>query len=160
MNRAYFAGGCFWGMEELFRHLNGVIDTEVGYCGGSHPAPTYEAHDGHAETLEIIYDETKISYTELLQFFFSIHNPTTPNRQGNDVGESYRSAIFYQTNTEKQTAQDLIKQMDQSQKWGAQIVTKIEPLVKFHRAENYHQDYLQRHPNGYSCHFIRPNWKP
>jgi peptide-methionine (S)-S-oxide reductase len=158
MNKAYFAGGCFWGMEELFRHLNGVIDTEVGYCGGTHPNPTYEVHDGHAETLEITYDDAKTSYSKLLQFFFSIHNPTTPNRQGNDIGDSYRSAIFYQNIDEKNIAEQLIAQMNQSGKWGAKIVTEVAALKQFYAAEDYHQDYLQRHPNGYSCHFVRKDW--
>jgi peptide-methionine (S)-S-oxide reductase len=160
--RAILAGGCFWGMEDLFRKLNGVIDTTVGYTGGTFPNPTYEdiknKDTGHAEALEIIFDDAVLSYRALLEFFFKIHDPTTKNRQGNDVGASYRSAIFYTDATQQQTAIDLIVALDASKKWPKKIVTEVVPLVEFYTAEGYHQDYLVRYPNGYTCHFIRPEW--
>lgn len=160
--RAILAGGCFWGMEDLFRKLDGVVDTTVGYTGGTFPNPTYEdiknKDTGHTEALEIIFDKTVISYRTLLEFFFKIHDPTTKDRQGNDVGASYRSAIFYTDDTQRQTALDLIAALDASKKWPAKIVTEIILLTEFYRAEEYHQDYLMRYPNGYTCHFIRPEW--
>ena len=152
--KATLAGGCFWGMEELFRHLPGVIDTEAGYTGGQNEYPTYENHPGHAEALEIEYDPEKISYQDLLDFFFRIHVPTTPNRQGNDIGSAYRSAIFYQSDEEKKEAEDFIDLVNSSDRWGAPVVTTLEPLTVFYPAENYHQDYLQINPNGYTCHRI------
>jgi peptide-methionine (S)-S-oxide reductase len=156
--RAILAGGCFWGMEALFRELRGVLDTTVGYTGGHVPHPTYEKHDGHAEAIEIIYDDTVLSYDALLRFFFQIHDPTTLNRQGNDRGTSYRSAIFYATQQEKSAAQRMIATIDASGKWGGKVVTEVTPLSWFYPAEEYHQDYLQKHPHGYTCHFIRPEW--
>ncbi len=163
---AVLAGGCFWGMEELIRNLHGVIDTEVGYTGGAAANPTYENHAGHAEAIQVYYDAKLLSYEDLLKFFFQIHNPTTKNRQGNDVGDSYRSEIFYVNERQKQVAQQLIEQMQQSNKWsdagsvtgGAKIVTELSALNVFYPAEDYHQDYLERNPNGYFCHFIRENW--
>ena len=151
---AYLAGGCFWGLEELVRTLEGVVDTEAGYTGGTNEHPTYEYHPGHAEALKVIYDPARLSYRQLLDFFFQIHDPTTLNRQGNDVGESYRSAIFYQTEAEKQIAQEMIEIVDNSQRWNDPVVTSLEPFEHFWPAEEYHQDYLQKHPGGYTCHAI------
>ena len=148
------AGGCFWGLEELIRKQLGVIDTVVGYTGGSKIDPTYEDHEGHAEAVEITYDETKTNYRNLLDFFFRIHDPTTLNQQGNDIGSSYRSAIFYNNEQEKQAALDFIKLVNASKKWKDPVVTTLEPLDKFYVAEEYHQDYLQKYPNGYTCHRI------
>lgn len=153
--KAYFAGGCFWGMEELFRNLDGVLNTETGYTGGKNANPTYEFHPGHAEALEIEYDPEKISYKELLDFFFRIHDPTTLNRQGNDVGESYRSAIFFQDEDEKSEAQSFIQIVNNSKRWKNPVVTTLEPFSQFTIAEEYHQDYLQKNPGGYTCHFVR-----
>ncbi|MBI4948395.1 peptide-methionine (S)-S-oxide reductase MsrA [Candidatus Berkelbacteria bacterium] len=153
-NKAYFAGGCFWGMEELFRALPGVESTQVGYTGGSVDNPTYENHTGHAEALEITYDSSKTTYKNLLDFFFQIHNPTTLNKQGNDVGDSYRSAIFYQNETEKIEAQNFIEIVNASKRWPRPVVTSLEPFTKFYSAEDYHQDYLQKYPDGYTCHRI------
>ena len=157
--RAILAGGCFWGMEDLIRKLPGVIDTTVGYTGGRVPNPTYENHAGHAEAIEILFDPAKLSYRKLLEFFFQIHDPTTQNRQGNDSGTSYRSAIFYVDEAQKQTAKTLIAEITASHKWPGKIVTEITPVSEFTSAEGYHQDYLQRYPDGYTCHFIRPTWK-
>ncbi len=153
--KAYLAGGCFWGMEELFRELEGVIDTEVGYTGGDNAHPTYESHPGHAEALEVSYNPDTISYEALLDFFFHIHDPTTLNRQGNDAGSSYRSAIFYQTQDEKARAAAVIEKVNQSGAWKKPVVTSLEPLTTFWAAEDYHQDYLQQNPGGYTCHFVR-----
>ncbi len=150
--KVYFAGGCFWGLEELFRRRPGVIDTEVGYCGGKNDNPTYENHPGHAEAIEITYDDEQTSYKDLLDYFFRIHNPTTINQQGNDVGTSYRSAVFYQNEDEKNVATDFIAMVDESGKWPDPVVTTIEPLTRFWPAEDYHQDYLQKNPGGYTCH--------
>ena len=152
--KAYFAGGCFWGLEDLFRKVPGVIDTDAGYTGGQNQNPTYENHPGHAEALEITYDDTQTSYRKLLDRFFSIHNPTTLNRQGNDIGSSYRSAIFYQTEDEKQEAQDFIKIVNASGYLKDPVVTTLEPFMKWWPAEDYHQDYLQKNPGGYTCHLI------
>lgn len=152
--KAYLAGGCFWGMEELFRSVSGVIATEAGYCGGKNDNPTYENHPGHAETLEIEYDPEKTSFWKLLDFFFQIHNPTTLNRQGNDTGTSYRSAIFYQTEEELEQAKKFIEIVNQSGRWKDPVVTTLEPFKKFWKAEEYHQDYLQKNPGGYTCHAI------
>jgi peptide-methionine (S)-S-oxide reductase len=153
--QAIFAGGCFWGMEELIRKLPGVLDTLVGYTGGQNTNPSYENHPGHAEAVEITYDPQKISYKELLDFFFRVHNPTTLNRQGNDIGTSYRSAIFYQTEEERQEAQSFIDLVNKSGRWEKSVVTSLEPFTVFYPAENYHQDYLQKNPEGYTCHLIR-----
>lgn len=153
---AVFAGGCFWGMEELFTNLHeGLIDTEVGYTGGKNDNPTYENHEGHAEALEVEYDDTKISYKQLLDFFFRIHNPTTLNQQGNDRGTSYRSAIFYNNEEERKEAEAFIELVNDSERWEDPVVTTLEPLTRFWPAENYHQDYLQKNPGGYTCHAIR-----
>jgi len=152
--KAVLAGGCFWGMEELFRELPGVINTEVGYAGGENEYPTYENHPGHAEVLEIEYDPAKISYKEILDFFFQIHNPTTLNQQGNDRGTSYRSAIFYSNDKEKEIGQEMIDIVNQSKRWKDPVVTTLEPLERFWLAEEYHQDYLQKNPGGYTCHAI------
>jgi len=148
------AGGCFWGLEELIRSQPGVVDTLVGYTGGSVDNPTYENHTGHAEAVEIEYDPEKTSYWKLLDFFFQIHNPTTLNRQGNDIGTSYRSAIFYSNEEEKKEGEDFIKIVNDSKRWDKPVVTTLEPLTKFWVAEKYHQDYLQKNPGGYTCHAI------
>lgn len=158
--KAYLAGGCFWGLEELFRTQPGIVDITVGYTGGQNTNPTYDNHPGHAEALEIVYDDTQTSFWKMLDFFFQIHNPTTPNRQGNDVGTSYRSAIFYQDDTELAQAKDFIKIVNDSRRWVNRmdevmpVVTTLEPFTAFYRAEDYHQDYLQKNPNGYTCHAI------
>ena len=152
--RAVLAGGCFWGLEELFRDLPGVISTEAGYTGGVAENPTYEQHSGHAEALEIEYDTDTITYTQILDFFFQIHNPTTLNQQGNDKGTSYRSAIFYATPEEKAEAERMIDIVNESGRWADPVVTTLEPLTRFWPAEEYHQDYLQKNPGGYTCHAI------
>lgn len=152
--QAIVAGGCFWGMEDLFRTLKGITDTEAGYIGGKNENPTYESHDGHAEALLIEYDDTIISYKQILDFFFQIHNPTTLNQQGNDRGTSYRSAIFYQNDEEKKTAEEMITLVDESLRWENKVVTSLEPFTRFWPAEEYHQDYLQKNPGGYTCHAI------
>lgn len=153
MKTIVVAGGCFWGMEDLFAVQPGVVDTEVGYTGGENEHPTYEHHPGHAEALKITFDDTKTSVDTLLDYLFQIHDPTTVNRQGNDVGSSYRSAIFYQTDTEKQQAEAAIERNQVH--WDKPIVTTLEPLKAFWSAEDYHQDYLQKNPGGYTCHFER-----
>ena len=158
MDKAILAGGCFWGMEDLIRHLPGVVDTTVGYTGGAVLNPTYGNHDGHAEAIEITFDSTRLTYRALLEFFFQIHDPTTRNSQGNDIGTSYRSAIFYRDAAQKETAAALIGAMEEARLWPGQIVTELVAAGVFYPAENDHQDYLQRHPNGYTCHYIRPNW--
>lgn len=153
------AGGCFWGMQQLFRQLPGVTNTRVGYAGGQVKNPTYENHHGHAEAVEIKYDPQVISYKQLLDFFFRIHDPTTPNQQGNDIGTSYRSAIFYNNLQQKKQAQQFIDLVNQSNPMVNPVVTSLEPLTQFYLAENYHQDYLQKNPHGYTCHFIqRPSY--
>ncbi len=161
--RAILAGGCFWGMEELFRNLDGVMDTTAGYTGGHVPNPNYDmikSHNtGHAEAIEIIFDSEITSYRKILEFFFQIHDPTQLNRQGNDIGDSYRSAIFYLSDEQKLAAEEVIKEISSSGKWPGEIVTQIVPASEFYEAEGYHQDYLQSYPDGYTCHFIRPNWK-
>jgi peptide-methionine (S)-S-oxide reductase len=154
MNTLIIAGGCFWGVEELFRTQPGVIDTEVGYAGGENDDPTYENHPGHAEAVEITYDPSQTTEADLLDYFFQIHDPTTMNRQGNDVGSSYRSTIFYQNDEQKAAAEAAIKRNQVY--WSAPAVTSIEPLTTFWPAEDYHQDYLQKNPGGYTCHFERP----
>ena len=159
MEKAILAGGCFWGVEELIRKLPGVQSTVVGYTGGDVPNATYRNHGTHAEGIEVIFDPAKLSYRSLLEFFFQIHDPTTLNRQGNDRGLSYRSAIFYLDATQQETALALIKEMEQSGKWPGPIVTAVQPATDFWNAEEEHQDYLQKNPYGYTCHFIRPDWK-
>lgn len=148
------AGGCFWGLQDLIRTQPGVVNTEVGYTGGSVDNPTYERHAGHAEAVAIEYDPEKTTYKKLLDFFFQIHNPTTLNQQGNDRGTSYRSAIFYGNDTEKKEAEDFIDIVNASGRWKDPVVTTLEPLKKFYRAEEYHQEYLQKNPGGYTCHAI------
>jgi peptide-methionine (S)-S-oxide reductase len=155
IKKMYLGGGCFWGMQELFRSLPGVIKTRVGYSGGTVKDPTYENHEGHAEVLEIEYNTDKTTYDKMLDFFFQIHDPTTLNRQGNDMGTSYRSVIFYGSALEKEKAADFIKIVNKSGRWKKPVVTTLEPFDKFYLAEDYHQDYLQKYPDGYTCHFIR-----
>ncbi len=154
IKKIVLAGGCFWGLEELIRSQPGVVDTTVGYTGGSVENPTYENHAGHAEAVEITYDDEKTSYKQMLDFFFQIHNPTTLNKQGNDQGTSYRSAIFYGNDEEKAEARKFIDIVNNSKRWNDPVVTTLEPLVKFYKAEDYHQDYLQKNPGGYTCHAI------
>ncbi len=154
IKKAVFAGGCFWGMEELIRSRPGVVATTVGYTGGSADNPTYHHHEGHAEAVEIEYDTEQTSYKDLLDFFFQIHNPTTHNQQGNDYGTSYRSAIFYATPEEKQEALDFITIVNESARWSDPVVTTLEPFTRFWLAEEYHQDYLQKNPHGYTCHAV------
>jgi len=156
--RAVLAGGCFWGMQDLIRKLPGVIRTRVGYSGGDVPNATYRNHGTHAEAIEIIFDPEQTSYRRILEFFFQIHDPTTPNRQGNDMGMSYRSAIYYCSDDQRRTALDTIADVDASGLWPGKVVTEIEPVGDFWKAEPEHQDYLQRHPGGYTCHFPRPDW--
>ena len=158
MEKAVLAGGCFWGMEDLFRKQPGVVSTRVGYTGGDVPDATYRDHAGHAEAIEIVFDPELTSYRELLGFFFQIHDPTTVNRQGNDVGTSYRSAIFYLDDEQRRIAEDTIAEVDSSGLWPGQVVTEVAPAGPFWEAEPEHQDYLERYPNGYTCHFVRPNW--
>ncbi len=148
------AGGCFWGLEDLIRSQPGVVNTEVGYTGGENPDPTYANHPGHAEAVEIEYDPEITTYKKLLDFFFQIHNPTTLNQQGNDIGTSYRSAIFYANDEERGEAEKFIKIVDDSKRWPKPVVTSLEPLTKFYKAEEYHQDYLQKNVGGYTCHAI------
>ena len=157
--RAILAGGCFWGMQELLRHQTGVISTRVGYAGGDVPNATYRNHGSHAEAVEILFDPEKISYRRLLEFFFQIHDPSTPNRQGNDRGSSYRSAIYYTSDAQKRVAEDTIADVDASGLWPGKAVTEVEPAGDFWEAEPEHQDYLQHYPTGYTCHFVRPEWK-
>jgi len=152
---ALLAGGCFWGAQDLLRELPGVIQTEVGYTGGSVPNATYENHEGHAEAVKIVFDPARISYDELLRFFFRMHDPTTKNRQGNDVGSSYRSAIFYENEAQKKTAEEVKAAVDASGKWRKPVVTEIVKAGPWWTAEAYHQDYLVKHPGGYSCHYVR-----
>jgi peptide-methionine (S)-S-oxide reductase len=158
MEKAILAGGCFWGMEDLFRKQPGVVSTRVGYTGGDVPDATYRDHAGHAEAIEIVFDPELTSYRELLGFFFQIHDPTTVNRQGNDVGTSYRSAIFYLDDEQRRIAEDTIDEVDSSGLWPGKVVTEVAPAGPFWEAEPEHQDYLERYPNGYTCHFVRPNW--
>lgn len=154
VKKAVLAGGCFWGLEDLIRTVPGVISTESGYCGGKNENPTYENHPGHAEAVEIEYDSEIVSYKQILDFFFQIHNPTTLNQQGNDRGTSYRSAIFYETEEEKQIAEEMIDIVNESERWPNPVVTILEPLTRFWPAEEYHQDYLVKNPGGYTCHAI------
>ncbi|HUO09966.1 MAG TPA: peptide-methionine (S)-S-oxide reductase MsrA [Phycisphaerae bacterium] len=157
--RALLAGGCFWGMQELFRKQPGVLATRVGYSGGTIPNATYKNHGSHAEAIEILFDPTQTSFRKLLEFFFQIHDPTTPNRQGNDKGPSYRSAIFYTTDEQKRIAEQTIAEINATNLWPAKVVTELTPASDFWQAEPAHQNYLQRNPTGYTCHFPRPNWK-
>ena len=157
--RAVLAGGCFWGVQDLIRRKDGVISTRVGYTGGDVPNATYRNHGTHAEAIEIIFDPQKISYRELLELFFQIHDPTTVNRQGNDRGMSYRSAIFYTNDEQKRVAEETIEDVNASGLWPGKVVTEITPVSDFWEAEPEHQDYLERYPNGYTCHYVRPNWK-
>jgi peptide-methionine (S)-S-oxide reductase len=157
--RAVLAGGCFWGMQDLIRRMPGVISTRVGYSGGDVPNATYRNHGSHAEAIEILFDPDKTNFRTLLEFFFQIHDPSTPNRQGNDRGASYRSAIFYTDEEQKQVALDTIADVDASGLWPGKVVTEVTPVSDFWEAEPEHQDYLERIPNGYTCHFVRPDWK-
>ncbi|MDS0135648.1 peptide-methionine (S)-S-oxide reductase MsrA [Amycolatopsis sp. NPDC004772] len=157
--RAVLAGGCFWGMQELFRRQPGVISTRVGYSGGDVPNATYRNHGTHAEAIEVIYDPARTTFRDLLEFFFQVHDPTTKNRQGNDIGLSYRSAIFFENDEQKRVAEDTIADVDASGLWPGKVVTEVAPVGDFWEAEPEHQDYLQRIPNGYTCHFVRPGWK-
>jgi peptide-methionine (S)-S-oxide reductase len=156
--RAILAGGCFWGMQDLLRSFPGVISTRVGYTDGKVANATYRNHEGHAEAIEIIFDPQQLSYRRLLEFFFQIHDPTTANRQGNDVGSSYRSAIFFTTDERKRITEDTIADVNASGLWLGKVVTEVVPASAFWEAEREHQDYLERIPNGYTCHFVRPNW--
>jgi len=157
--RAVLAGGCFWGVQELLRNEPGVISTRVGYSGGDVPNATYRNHGTHAEAVEIVFDPDQLSYRRLLEFFFQIHDPTTLNRQGNDRGTSYRSAIYYTTDEQRRVAEDTIADVNASGIWPGKVVTEVEPAGPFWEAEPEHQDYLQHYPSGYTCHFVRPNWR-
>lgn len=156
--RAVLAGGCFWGMQDLIRKMPGVASTRVGYSGGDVPNATYRHHGTHAEAIEIIFDPAVLSYRRLLEFFFQIHDPTTPNRQGNDRGTAYRSAIYHTSEAQRLEAIDTIKDVEASGLWPGKVVTEVAPVGAFWEAEPEHQDYLERHPGGYTCHFVRPNW--
>ena len=156
--RAVLAGGCFWGVQDLLRRYPGVISTRVGYSGGEVPNATYRNHGNHAEAIEITFDPQLISYRKLLEFFFQIHDPSTLNRQGNDRGASYRSAIFYANDEQKRIAEDTIADVDASGLWPGKVVTEVAPVGPFWEAEPEHQDYLEKYPDGYTCHFIRPGW--
>ena len=157
--RAILAGGCFWGVQELIRRYDGVISTRVGYSGGDVPNASYRNHGTHAEAIEIVFDADRISFRQLLELFFQIHDPTTLNRQGNDRGLSYRSAIFYANDDQKQVALDTIADVEASGLWPGRVVTEVTAAGAFWQAEPEHQDYLERNPGGYTCHFIRPDWK-
>ena len=157
--QAILAGGCFWGVQDLVRKLPGVISTRVGYTGGDVPNATYRNHHGHAEAIEIIFDPEQTSFRDLLEFFFQIHDPTTLNRQGNDIGTSYRSAIFYTSEAQQKVAEDTIADVDASGLWPGKVVTEVTPAGPFWAAEPEHQDYLEKYPDGYTCHYVRPNWK-
>jgi peptide-methionine (S)-S-oxide reductase len=156
---AILAGGCFWGVQELLRKRDGVISTRVGYSGGEVPNATYYDHAGHAEAVEIVFDPERISYRDILEFFFQIHDPTTEDRQGNDIGSSYRSEVFYTTDEQRRVAEDTIADVEASGLWPGKVVTEVSEAGPFWEAEPEHQDYLQRNPNGYTCHFPRPDWK-
>jgi peptide-methionine (S)-S-oxide reductase len=157
--RAILAGGCFWGMQDLIRKQPGVISTRVGYSGGDVKNATYRNHGSHAEAIEVIFDPQKMSFRKLLEFFFQIHDPTTANRQGNDMGASYRSAIFYTSDQQKRVAEETIADVNAAGVWPGKVVTEVKPAGDFWEAEPEHQDYLERIPNGYTCHYARPNWK-
>jgi peptide-methionine (S)-S-oxide reductase len=156
---AILAGGCFWGVQDLVRKLPGVLSTRVGYSGGDTPNATYRDHGSHAEAIEIVFDPDQLSFRELLGFFFQIHDPTTKDRQGNDVGTSYRSAIFYTSDAQRDVALATVAEVDASGLWPGPVVTEVEPAGPFWEAEPEHQDYLERYPNGYTCHFVRPQWR-
>lgn len=156
---AILAGGCFWGMQDLIRKLHGVESTRVGYSGGDVPNATYRNHGGHAEAIEVVFDPNELSYRDLLEFFFQIHDPTTKNRQGNDHGTSYRSAIYYTSETQRQIAEDTIADVDASGLWPGKVVTEVQPAGQFWLAEREHQDYLLLNLGGYTCHFVRHDWK-
>ena len=157
--RSVLAGGCFWGMQDLIRKRDGVISTRVGYSGGDVANATYRRHGTHAEAIEIVFDPARMSFRELLEFFFQVHDPTTRNRQGNDMGTSYRSAIFTTSDEQKRVAEDTIADVNASGLWPGKVVTEVAPAGPFWEAEPEHQDYLERIPNGYTCHFVRPGWK-
>jgi peptide-methionine (S)-S-oxide reductase len=159
LETAILAGGCFWGVEDLIRRQPGVISTRVGYSGGDVPNATYGNHGNHAEAVEITFDPKQTSYRDLLEFFFQIHDPTTVDRQGNDAGSSYRSAIFYTSDEQRRIALDTIADVEASGLWPGKVVTEVTPSGPFWEAEPEHQDYLQRYPDGYTCHFVRPGWK-
>jgi peptide-methionine (S)-S-oxide reductase len=156
--RAVLAGGCFWGMQDLIRNCDGVISTRVGYSGGDVPNATYRNHGTHAEAIEVIFNDDVLSYRDVLELFFQIHDPTTPNRQGNDRGLSYRSAIYFEDEDQKAVALDTIADVEASGHWPGKVATEVEPISDFWEAESEHQDYLERIPNGYTCHFPRANW--
>lgn len=155
---AVLAGGCFWGMQDLIRKLPGVEATRVGYTGGDVKNATYRNHGTHAEGIEIVFDPAKVSYRQLIEFFFQIHDPTTLNRQGNDLGTSYRSGIYYLDDTQKQIAEEVIAEINASGRWPGKVVTEVKPAGDFWEAEPEHQDYLERYPAGYTCHWVRPDW--
>jgi len=157
--QAILAGGCFWGMQDLIRRLPGVVSTRVGYSGGDVRNATYRNHGSHAEAIEIVFDTSKTDFRNILEFFFQIHDPTTLNRQGNDRGTSYRSAIFYTSDAQKEVAEETIKDVDASGLWPGKVVTELAVAGDFWEAEPEHQDYLERYPHGYTCHFVRPGWK-
>ena len=157
--RIILAGGCFWGMQDLFRKQPGVVSTRVGYSGGEVENATYRNHGNHAEAIEVIIDTDKTSFKDMLRFFFQIHDPTTENRQGNDIGTSYRSAIFYTSEAQKETAEHVIKAANDSGYWNSEVVTELAPAGDFWEAEPEHQDYLERYPDGYTCHFVRNEWE-
>lgn len=157
--RAILAGGCFWGMQDLIRKRPGVISTRVGYSGGDVPDATYRNHGSHAEAIEIVFDPDRLSYRRLLEFFFQVHDPTTRNRQGNDMGTSYRSAIYFTSEEQRRMAEQTINDVNASGLWPGKVVTELEPAGDFWEAEPEHQDYLERYPNGYTCHYVRPDWK-
>ncbi|NYE61605.1 peptide-methionine (S)-S-oxide reductase [Duganella sp. 1224] len=156
--KAILAGGCFWGMQDLIRKMPGVVSTRVGYSGGDVDNATYRNHGTHAEAIEIVFDPAVLSYRKILEFFFQIHDPSTPNRQGNDIGMSYRSAIFYVNDEQKAVAEDTIADVNASGLWPGKVVTEVAPAGPFWQAEPEHQDYLERIPNGYTCHYVRPGW--
>ena len=157
-DRAVLAGGCFWGMQDLIRRLPGVTKTRVGYTGGTVPNATYRHHDGHAEAVEVLFDPAAIGYRDILEYFFRIHDPTTPDRQGNDRGTSYRSEIFFTSDDQRRAAEETVADVDASGLWPGPVVTRVSPAGDFWEAEPEHQDYLLRHPNGYTCHFPRAAW--
>ena len=156
---AILAGGCFWGMQDLIRRMPGMVSTRVGYSGGDVPNATYRNHGTHAEAIELVFDPSKLSYRQILEFFFQIHDPSTKNRQGNDTGMSYRSAIYYTSDEQKKVAEETILDVNASGLWPGKAVTELAPAGDFWEAEAEHQDYLERIPNGYTCHYIRPDWK-
>lgn len=156
---AILAGGCFWGMQDLIRRMPGVLSTRVGYSGGDVPNATYRNHGTHAEAIEVVFDPSKTSYRQILEFFFQIHDPSTNNRQGNDTGTSYRSGIYYTSDEQKKVAEDTIADVDASGIWPGKVVSELAPAGDFWQAEPEHQDYLERIPNGYTCHYVRPDWK-